>query len=142
MKKILVPVDGSENSSRALEHAVSFAKDGDSAAVTILHVIDMPPTVYIESQKLLDQLLANFREESAKVLDKYRTLAQSRGAKAVHIAVMEGDAAKTIVDYANKGGFDFIVMGTRGLGGVKGLLLGSVSMAVIQTAKMPVMVVK
>lgn len=142
MKKILVSVDGSENSNRALEHAVSLAKDSDAAAITILHVIDMPPTIYIESQKLLDQLWANFREESAKMLDRYRTLAQTRGAKTVHIAVMEGDAAKTIVDYANKGGFDLIVVGSRGLGGIRGLLLGSVSMAVIQTAKMPVMVVK
>lgn len=142
MKKILVPVDGSENSSRALEHAVSLAKNNDATAITILHIIDMPPTVYIESQKLLDQLLANFREESSRVLDRYRALAQKHGAKAVNITVMEGDAAKTIVDYAKRGGFDMIVMGSRGLGGVKGLLLGSVSMAVVQTSKMPVLIVK
>ncbi|MEO9294299.1 MAG: universal stress protein [Nitrososphaera sp.] len=141
MEKILVPIDGSENSRRALEHAVSMAKNA-SASITILHVIDMPPTVYIESQKLLDQLLASFRQESAKVLDEFRTLAQNLGVNVVQTAAVEGDAAKTIVQYADRGGFDLIVIGSRGLGGVKGLLLESVSAAVVQTAKIPVMVVK
>ena len=57
--KVLVPVDGSEN-SRALDHAIYLAKK-TGANITAINIIENPPTVYIESQKLLNDLLANFR---------------------------------------------------------------------------------
>lgn len=137
--KILVPVDGSENSRRALQHAVSMANSG--ALITILHVIEVPPTVYVQSQKLLDQLLGKFREESAQVLDGYKALAQERGVS-VEAVVLEGDVAESIVDYAQKGGFDMIVMGSRGLGRLKEMVLGGTSSNVLHNAKCPVVIVK
>lgn len=138
--KILVPVDGSDNSKRALEQAVSVAgRNGTS--ITIVHVIDMPPTVYVESQKLLNQLLEKYRQESAKVLDEYEEIAKKRGIE-VKSAILEGDAAASIVDYADKHGFDMIVMGSRGLGKIKGAFLGSVSSKVLHHAKCSVLIVK
>lgn len=138
--KILVPVDGSENSFRAFERALELAK-GNGAQVTAVLVIEAPPTVYVESQKLLDQLLENFRKESAKVLDKYEEAAEKQGLK-VETAVMEGDPASNILGYAEKGGFDMIVMGSRGLGKFRGMVLGSTSRKVLQSAKCPVLIVK
>lgn len=138
--KILVPVDGSENSFRAFERALELAK-GNGAQVTAVLVIEEPPTVYVESQKLLDQLLENFRKESAKVLDKYEEDAEKQGLK-VETAVMEGDPASNILGYAEKGGFDMIVMGSRGLGKFRGMVLGSTSRKVLQNAKCPVLIVK
>jgi nucleotide-binding universal stress UspA family protein len=138
--KILVPVDGSENSFRAFERALELAK-GNGAQVTAVLVIEAPPTVYVGSQKLLDQLLENFRKESAKVLDKYEVVAEKQGLK-VEAAVMEGDPASNILGYAEKGGFDMIVMGSRGLGKFRGMVLGSTSRKVLQNAKCPVLIVK
>lgn len=138
--KILVPVDGSENSVRAFERALVIAK-GTVAQVTAVLVIEAPPTVYVESQKLLDQLLENYRKESAKVLDRYEEIGEKQGLK-IESAVMEGDAASHIIAYAEKGGFDMIVMGSRGLGKFKGIVLGSTSRKVLQNAKCPVLIVK
>lgn len=138
--KILVPVDGSENSLRAFERALEIAK-GTSAQVSAVLVIETPPTVYVESQKLLDQLLENYRKESARVLDKYEDSAERQGLK-VEFVVMEGDPASNIVAYTEKGGFDMIVMGSRGLGKFKGMVLGSTSRKVLQNAKCPVLIVK
>lgn len=140
MPKILVPVDGSDNSKRALDEALSMAK-GTGASITIIHVIDLPPTVYVESQKLLDQLTAKFRQESARVLDDYKAIAEKRGAK-TEAVVMEGDPAEEIVRYANDGNFGMIVMGSRGLGKLKEIVLGSTSRKVLHNAKCPVLIVK
>ena len=75
--KVLVPVDGSENSLRALDHAIYLAKK-TGANITAMNVIENPPTVYVESQKLLNDLLANFRAESAKILDKCKQIADEK----------------------------------------------------------------
>ncbi len=138
--KILVPVDGSENSKRALVQAAKIA-GRNGASITVVHVIDMPPTVYVESQKLLNQLLEQYRQESARVLDEYEDIAKEQGVEA-HTAILEGDAAESIVKYADKHGFDMIVMGSRGLGRIKGAFLGSVSSKVLQHAKCSVLIVK
>ena len=139
MRKFLVPVDGSENSRRALEYATSMAVAGD--ALTLVHVIDIPPTVYVESQKLLNEIMSKFKEESAKILNQSKALVQKSGV-AVDAVTLEGDTAQGIVDYAQKGGFDMIVMGSRGLGKLKDMVLGGVSHKVLQRAKCPVLIVK
>lgn len=138
--KMLVPVDGSENSFRALDQAIFLAKS-TGASVTAMHVIESPPTVYVESQKLLDELLANYRAESAKVLDKCKQVANESGVK-IETALAEGDAASNITGYAHKEGFDLIIIGSRGLGRFKEMVLGSVSNKVLHHAKCSVIIVK
>lgn len=138
--KILVPVDGSQNSRRALEQAAAIAKSG-GASVTLVHVVENPPTVYVESQRLLNELLAKYRQESEKVLDEFEAHAEKLGVR-VETAIMEGDAATNIVGYADKGNFDMIIMGSRGLGKFKEMVLGSVSSKVLHHAKCPVLIVK
>lgn len=138
--KMLVPVDGSENSFRALDQAIFLAKS-TGASVTAMHVIESPPTVYVESQKLLDELLANYRAESAKVLDKCKQVANESGVK-IETAIAEGDAASNITGYAHKEGFDLIIIGSRGLGRFKEMVLGSVSNKVLHHVKCSVLIVK
>jgi nucleotide-binding universal stress UspA family protein len=138
--KILVPVDGSENSLRALDHAIFLAKT-TGASLTVIHVIENPPTVYIESQKLLKDLLANYRAESAKVLDGCRQTAERRGVK-LETVIAEGDAAYSITGYAHRKGFDLIIIGSRGLGKFKEMVLGSVSNKVLHHTKCSVLIVK
>src|SRR5262245_47405013 len=122
--KILVPVDGSENSFRALDRALFLAKVAGSR-VTAMQVIENPPTVYIESQKLLDNIMAKYRTESAKVLDKCKQFAEKNGVT-IETVIAEGDPAANITGYAHKDGFDIIVIGSRGLGQFKEVVLGSV----------------
>jgi len=138
--KVLVPVDGSDNSFRALDHAISLA-ESTGARVTAMHVIERPPTVYVESQKLLNDLLDNYKKESEKVLDKCKQIADKSGVK-IETVMAEGDAASTIVGYANKEGFDVIIIGSRGLGRFKEMVLGSVSNKVLHHAKCPVLIIK
>lgn len=140
LSKILVPVDGSDNAFRALDQAIFLAK-GAGAQLTAMHVIESPPTVYVESQKLLDDLMSNYRKESVKVLDRCKEVAQKAGAK-IETVMAEGDAASTIAGYAQKEGFDLIVIGSRGLGKFKKLVLGSTSSKVLHNTKSSVLVVK
>ena len=139
LSKILVPVDGSNNSLRALDHAIYLANKID-AHLTAMNVVDTPPTVYIESQKLLDDLLANFRSEAAKILDQYEKEAAKSGVK-IEKVILEGDAASNIVGFAQKGAFDTIIIGRRGLGRFKAMVLGSVSNKVLQHARCSVLIV-
>ncbi|MGI0019573.1 MAG: universal stress protein [Nitrososphaera sp.] len=138
--KILVPVDGSANSKRALEKAVTMAKDS-SSSVTALYVMEKPPTVYIESQKVLDDAMAKYKKEADAVLDEYEALATGRGVK-IEAVMAQGEPATTIVNYTEKGGFDMIVMGSRGRGKITEAVLGSVSSKVLKDAKCPVVIVK
>ncbi len=140
LSKILVPVDGSENSLRALDHAIYLAEK-TGANITAMNVIENPPTVYVESQKLLNNLLANFRAESAKILDKCKQIAEKSDVK-IETVIGEGDAASNIVGYAQKGDFDTIIIGRRGLGRFKEMVLGSISNKVLHHAKCTVMIVK
>jgi nucleotide-binding universal stress UspA family protein len=106
-----------------------------------MNVIENPPTVYVESQKLLNDLLAKFREESANILDKCKQIAEKNDVK-IETVMGEGDAASTIVGYAQKGDFDTMIIGRRGLGRFKEMMLGSISNKVLHHAKCTVMIVK
>jgi nucleotide-binding universal stress UspA family protein len=140
LSKILVPVDGSEYSLRALDTAIYLAKKID-ANLTGMHVIENLPTVYVESQKVLNDLLAKYRAESENILDKCKQIAEKSGVK-IETVIAEGDAASNIVVYARNGGFDTIIMGSRGVGRFKEMVLGSVSNKVLHHAKCSVMIVK
>jgi len=140
LSKILVPVDGSENSLRALEHALFIAKS-TGAQITAMHVIERPPTVYVESQKLLNDLMSNYRKESTKILDKCKQVAEKSGVN-LETVIAEGDAASSITGYAEQGGFDLVVIGSRGLGRLKEMVLGSTSNKVLHNMRCSVMVVK
>lgn len=140
ISKILVPVDGSDNSFRALDQALFIAKS-TGAAVTAIHVIDRPPTVYVESQKLLDELMANYRKESAKILDKSQEKAKEKGVT-IDTVLAEGDPATNISAYAEKEGFDLVVIGSRGLGRFRAAVLGSTSNKVLHHTKCSVLITK
>lgn len=133
-------MDGSDNALRALDQALFLAKS-TGASITAMHVIESPPTVYVESQKLLNELLANYRKESAKILDKCKEIAQAQGVQ-IETVIAEGDAASNINGYSEKESFDLIVIGSRGLGRLKTAILGSTSNKVLHHSKGSVLIVK
>ena len=140
MLKVLVPIDGSENALRALERAVAMLRDRAPFEIHILNV--QPPlggdvTTFVASATVKDY----HREEGEKVLKPALALLQRLGVPyKPHITV--GPAGESVAGFAKKLGVDMIVMGTRGLGGLKGALLGSVSTEVIRHAEVPVTLVK
>ena len=124
-KKILVPVDGSDQARKAIDFAANLAKQND-ATIHLLHVYKLPIipegmgeyviSDRIELQALGDQIISLAQDEVRK-----------KGGQHIEATVMEGDPAERIIAYAKDHDVDMIVMGNRGLGSFKGLLLGSVS---------------
>ncbi|GAA0208393.1 universal stress protein [Selenomonas dianae] len=123
IKKILVPVDGSVGGCKAVDEALYFAEKCDAE-------LDF---VYVASN-------INKDIPSHIVFDRiWEKLSESRKARK---HVKSGHVARSILEVADEAGSDMIIMGSRGLGLLKGVLIGSVSQKVIEEAKIPVMVVK
>ena len=138
--KILVPIDGSENSKRAFKYALYLSKNL-SGEITILYVADAPPTVYVQSQKVLDELLEKYSKGREKVFDEYQELAERESIR-IKTKLIFGDPGKGIVEFSLKDKFDVIIIGNRGIGHLKEMITGSVSSTVIHDAKCPVLLVK
>jgi universal stress protein A len=143
-KRILVPLDFSDASTRALEHATAIA-DRFGASLEMLHVIPNPfvstaATLYVGMplpQDFLDELERDARQR----MDSALTVAERERVKA-HSVVMSGDPLFAIVEHARVGGVDLIVMGTHGRTGMAHLLIGSVAERVVRTAPCPVLTVR
>jgi nucleotide-binding universal stress UspA family protein len=86
-------------------------------------------------------LIEELKEKGRKLLEDYKTQAKRDGVQPETLLEV-GDYAQVIIDTANKGGYDLIIMGSRGLSLFKDLLLGSVSFKVMHHARCPVMVVR
>jgi nucleotide-binding universal stress UspA family protein len=138
--KILAPVDGSENSYRAARAAIFLAHKVGSD-VLVLHVLENLPKLYIESQKVLNDLLSARTKEGRDILNTCLEEAKKSNV-AIRTELLEGDAASIILELSNKENFDSIFMGNRGLGRFKELFLGSVSSKVLHHAKCSVLLVK
>ncbi len=132
IKKVLVAVDGSEHSLKAVDYAIDVALKYGSE-MYLLHVIDkveIPEELkkYASVEKIEDppEYLV-FNEIGNRILKQMEEKARESGIKKVHAVVQEGDPAEKITAFARDNDVDWIFMGSRGLGGVKGLLMGSVS---------------
>jgi nucleotide-binding universal stress UspA family protein len=137
---VLVATDGSECAERALESAIDMVKVSNGK-LTIMHVLELPPTVGIG--KTLTAKVVRFYTNDAKAfLEEQQHEAKTRGVDAGTILAKSGSPAKAILSTAKSRKMDLIVVGSRGLGGVKGLLLGSVSNAIVHSAKISVLVTK
>lgn len=138
--KILSPIDESENSKRAFNYALYLSKNL-KGEITILNVADAPPTVYVQSQKVLDELLEKYSKAREKVFDVYRELAQKEGVE-IKTKVIFGDPGQEIVKFSMEEEFNVIVIGNRGVGYLKEIVMSSVSSKVMRDAKCPVLLVK
>ena len=137
MNKVLVPIDGSDGAMRALRHAMAMT----TAEILLVNVqprADSPVLLLHMTQDDIDKAQAEHGRgtlvEATKVLDAagraYRTL------------VFIGDPASTIARAADAEGVDAIVMGTRGMGALGNLALGSTATKVVHLAHAPVTLVK
>ena len=132
IKRVLVAVDGSENSLKAVDYAVDIALKYD-CEIYLIHVVEklkVPDAIkkYASVEKIEDPpeyLVLN--EIGNSILKKVEETAKGRGVKTVHAIIVEGDPVDKITAFARDNHIDWIFLGSRGLGGVKGLLMGSVS---------------
>ncbi|AZT82447.1 universal stress protein [Marinobacter sp. NP-4(2019)] len=145
-KKILVAVDGSKTSLKALDKAIEFQKLTPETEIYILCVykhhslfeaslsIGRPADMDIP-----DKVLSEYAKE---VVNHAKDMAKEHGATKVRGFVKSGRPSRVIVKFAQEKGADLIVVGTRGTHSDKdGMLLGSVSHRVASNAKCPVLVV-
>ena len=137
MKKILVPVDGSESSERALKTAIELAA-ALKAKLSFLYVANVNQLAV--NSCLSAELLESVNKAGEAVLS-HAEGSVPEGLETERL-LETGSPASAIIDVAEDTGADFIVMGSRGLGLVKGVLLGSVSQYVVENASCAVMVVK
>jgi len=138
-QKILVPLDGSEHSSRALEVAIHLAKQLNCKLV-LLSVYSMVAASG-SSPELSLMAIDGSRDRGKEILKKAEEKVNSEMIE-VETELAAGTAVETIVEKSKEGKFDMIVMGARGLGTMKKLLIGSVSEGVIKNAPCPVLIVK
>ncbi|KAA3631572.1 MAG: universal stress protein [Proteobacteria bacterium] len=137
IQTILVAIDGSAHSKRALEFACDMAAKFD-ASLHLIHVAEQPMTDHVLSLGAASVMASGTRADltraGRKVIEAATDVANRKGCKTISSEVTSGDATRAIVDSAKEIEAGMIVMGTRGLGSLSGMLLGSVSHKVLHLA--------
>jgi nucleotide-binding universal stress UspA family protein len=137
ISKILVPLDGSKTSFKALDEAIYIARQC-GATITGLHVISIYPQHFGD---LVSPLRVRLYEDAAKFTEKAKVISAQHGI-VFHHKIVYGDPTSDIIDFVKQNKFDLIVMGSRGFGMIQEAFLGSVSNAVVHKSHVPVLVVK
>jgi len=137
-QNILVGVDGSENSMRALAEAIKIASCSENCSIQLVTVVDF--------SKSKDEILHSNGKEELKLLRKQKLLPaekilQEKGLSYT-IQELHGEPGPSIVEYANNKNFDLVVIGSRGLNALQEMVLGSVSHKIAKRVKCPVLIVK
>ena len=152
--KILLAIDGSDTGAHATEvavelcentgselHLVYVGEDAYSATLVYPEVAD-PEWVEREDPVVIAQLQHQFEEMSRRVLDTQAEKVREVGGTITQAHLRMGKAPAEIVDLAEELGTGLVVLGSRGLGGIRRALMGSVSDSVVRHAHCPVLVVR
>jgi nucleotide-binding universal stress UspA family protein len=142
---ILVPVDGSENAKKALSVACLLANQADAT----LHILHIPEELSHETTLVWGigaiAVEASRQERDdigQQVVEKAAQAARDKGVTKIETAIGRGDPARTIVSEAKTRGVEAIIMGSRGLSDLRGLVVGSVSHKVSHAAECTVITVR
>jgi nucleotide-binding universal stress UspA family protein len=149
--KILVAIDGSEQSMKAAEYAIAMAKkDNNNSQLIALHVL-FSQTGYAYSTNLfglvtpssINKFLEDAKHEAQQWFDKIKEkISENEIQLKTEVVVSPTSVVAAIVDYAEHENVDLIVIGSRGRSGFKKLLLGSTASGVVTYATCPVFIVK
>jgi nucleotide-binding universal stress UspA family protein len=138
-RRILVPSDGSEHALKAVRVAAGLAKEFDSEVV-LLCVVSVPQAL-VMTAGIGEQVLDEYIEQTGReALDPALRILAEVGVGA-EVKIQMGAAAEEIIREAHETSVDLIIMGKRGMGEIKGLLLGSVSDRVTHGAHIPVLLI-
>jgi nucleotide-binding universal stress UspA family protein len=151
-KKILVAFDGSEQSRRAIDYAADMAHTNKGILVVLtvvpkesLPVLpnegfgSVPVTSTQEWADYQDKMKESYKKSQDDALNDIKARYPKLKAESI---LLEGRPSSTIVEQAEKNQADLIVMGSRGLGGISGWILGSTSRRVVESCTKPVLVIK
>ena len=137
IKNILVPVDGSAPSKKALEFACALTSKF-SGNLYLVSVVETPPEgrlMVMGTSRVVIETDKDFIEKHGRpIIDAATEVASENGCDVTRADILAGSSAREIIDFSNKHDIDTIVMGSRGLSDIGGLLLGSVSHKVNQLA--------
>jgi nucleotide-binding universal stress UspA family protein len=139
--KILVAYDGSLESEEAMKHAILLCEYFPGASLLVLHTFTLP-TFMLGEAMIASSAEANSEvyAHAEAVVDNAKLLIAATPNASVELIL--GNAGETIVAQSKERFSDLIVIGSRGIGGMRELMLGSVSHYVVQHALIPVLVVK
>ncbi|MFQ5976407.1 MAG: universal stress protein [Candidatus Hydrothermarchaeales archaeon] len=146
MKTILTPVDGSSNSDLAVEESGILAKKFD-AKVILLHVAHTETSFSRQYEdEYADETSISYmsevdKKEADEILERGEKILEEMGVKP-ETAIRMGEPANEILEFATEYPVDYIVMGSRGLSGIKKFLMGSVSSRVMEHSHCSVLIVK
>jgi len=135
---ILVPYDGSENSNKAFEYAMDLAKKYKSNITPVICISQEDDI----SEVVTGDFIQRQRDAASKEILTLESRAEELGVNFKGIILKTHSVTDAILSYAESNNIDFIVIGSRGLGGFKRLLLGSVASTISQYSKCPVMIIK
>lgn len=139
--KILLPVDGSEHTVRAARHLVALLEGCANHQVLLLNVQEPIDAPEIRSHMRASEIEAMQETHGGDALAPVRAVLDKAGI-AYTPTVLIGPIAETIAQFAADQGCEKIIMGTRGLGAIRGVLLGSVTTELLHATQLPVTLVK
>lgn len=141
MKNLLIPIDGSKNALNALRYALDETQRDLDVQIHLLNV--QAPLLHVWPGKLLspDMVHAELQREGEQLLTDALSMANAADVRTTpHVRV--GDPAQEIVACAAQFGCNAIMMGTRGVGALEGMVMGSVAHKVVHLSPLPVTLVK
>jgi nucleotide-binding universal stress UspA family protein len=145
-KKIVCALDGSEHALKAARTACSLAAEsgGELTFLTVTKELKMTEEVrrYIRVEHLSEIPQYVLDEMTEKIMAEAKDCARESGIKSAKTEVRMGHPARAIVDFAKRAKADLVVIGSRGLGDLEGVFLGSVSHKVATLAPCTCMIVK
>lgn len=140
IKSLLVAVDGSEFSDKAVRYACAMGPSL-GAEVVLLHVVPMLVSATPYHDTVSDQPFLALQKVGEDILAKAKEIAVALKCEVTEL-ISHGDPANKIVDIATERNADLIIMGSRGVSGIKRLFVGSISDKVMNQAPCPVMIVR
>ena len=139
MVKILVPIDGSPQSTDALDYALD---EFDVSEILLLHVIDLIEAGYSATASVPGYTEEWYEQQQAKAEELFEAACEHADGADMETATEIGRPSRAIVEYAEEHDIDHIVMGSHGRSGVTRILLGSVAETVVRRSPVPVTIVR
>lgn len=139
---ILLAYDGSKASNRALDKAVQLAQAAPGSVIKVVHAFDFPRVFIGEGLAPIPASVnKDYYDLAEQTVEEAKRRLDDAGVN-YSAELIQGAPAETILKVAQEHGSDVIVIGSRGLGGIREFVLGSVSHNVVQHARIPVLVIK
>lgn len=143
IRKILVPVDGSDSSILAARHALALAEISGAEVFLVHAVVSLPYLQHKAGGDILDTYVDEAKRYADMWFGQIKEMAAKHNVRTASEVILEVESiADVIVNYAKSHNVDLIVIGSRGRTGLKRFLLGSVAAGVVSHAQCPVMIVR